>query len=93
MRFLSLSDKHHIQLQRFRRNTWKAIALCAAIRIVDATLGLGLVHDPQTLSADAPQICIAEASVARPRPPWARSRMHFLAGKSSFEANSPRLFT
>jgi hypothetical protein len=54
MGIFTLSDAHHRKLQRFRRNTWKAIALCAALRLVNTTFGFGAVEPPQTLAVQDP---------------------------------------
>ncbi|WP_157081109.1 hypothetical protein [Novosphingobium naphthalenivorans] len=43
MGLLTLSAERAAAFRRFRRNTWKAIALCAALRMADAGLGLGLL--------------------------------------------------
>jgi hypothetical protein len=41
-------------LRRFRRNTWKAIALCAALRLVDATPGFGILATSPSQAGQAP---------------------------------------
>lgn len=55
MAFLSLSPAQAACLQRFRRNTWKAIALCAVLRLADASLGLGLLATSTTQAGQAPE--------------------------------------
>lgn len=51
MSFFTVSETRHHKLQRFRSNTWKAIALCAALRLADTAFGFGLVEPTQTLAA------------------------------------------
>lgn len=53
MGIFTVSETRHPKLQRFRRNTWKAIALCAALRLADTAFGFGLVEPTQTLAAPA----------------------------------------
>ncbi|NML94002.1 hypothetical protein [Novosphingobium olei] len=60
MGMFKVSDARHHRLQRFRRNTWKAIALCAALRLADTAFGVGLVEPPQTLAAQAIPVCTLE---------------------------------
>jgi hypothetical protein len=57
MGIFTVSDEHHHKFQRFRRNTWKAIALCAALRLADTAFGFGLVEPPQTLAAQDMPLC------------------------------------
>lgn len=60
MDILTVSEARHQKLQHFRRNTWKAIALCAALRFADTTLGFGLVEPIQTLAAQDMPVCTLE---------------------------------
>lgn len=60
MSIFAVSEVRHRQLQRFRRNTWKAIALCAALRLVDTAFGFGLVEPNQTLAAPSMRACSIE---------------------------------
>ena len=39
MGIFTISDERHHRLQRFRRNTWMAVALCAALRFAEACIG------------------------------------------------------
>lgn len=64
MAILSLSEERHQALRRFRRNTWKAIALCAVLRVADAALGLGLSQSTQTLAAQDIPTCTIEKEFA-----------------------------
>jgi hypothetical protein len=48
---LSLSAERHERLCHFRRNAWKAVLLCAALRLADSTFSLGLVDPAPSLSA------------------------------------------
>lgn len=57
MSFFTVSETRHHKLQRFRRNTWKAIALCAALRLADTAFGFGLVEPTQTLAAQDLSLC------------------------------------
>lgn len=57
MNIFTVSEAQHHRLQRFRCNTWKAIALCAALRLADTALGLGLVEPTQTLAAQDMTVC------------------------------------
>ena len=54
---LTLPDRRRRRLRRFRRNTWKAIVLCGALRLADTAFGLGLVESAQTLAAQDIQVC------------------------------------
>jgi hypothetical protein len=58
MGIFTVSDERHRQLQRVRRNTWNAIALCAALRLVDTAFGFGLVEPTQTLAAQDIPTCV-----------------------------------
>ncbi|GBH31093.1 hypothetical protein [Sphingobium xenophagum] len=60
MGILTVSETRHHKLQRFRRNTWKAIALCAALRLADTAFGFGLVEPTQTLAAQSMRACSIE---------------------------------
>jgi len=60
MSIFTVSDERHHRLQRFRRNTWKAIALCAALRLADTAFGFGLVGPTQTLAAQDVHVCSIE---------------------------------
>ena len=60
MSIFTVSDERHHRLQRFRRNAWKAIALCAALRLADTALGFGLVEPTQTLAAQDVHFCTLE---------------------------------
>jgi hypothetical protein len=60
MGILSLSDERHIQLKRIRRHAWMAIALCAAFRLADAALGLGIIEPSQSLAAQEFSVCAAQ---------------------------------
>ncbi|WP_374411853.1 hypothetical protein [Novosphingobium colocasiae] len=51
MSILAVSDERHQSLKRFRRNAWKAIALCAVVRLADTALGLGFIEPTHTLAA------------------------------------------
>jgi hypothetical protein len=51
MTLLALSDDHHHRLKRFRLKTWKAIALCAGLRLVDTAFGFGFVEPAPSLAA------------------------------------------
>jgi len=57
MGILSLSDERHHRLGQFRRNTWKAIALCAALRLADAAFGFGLIEPAQSAVAQDALAC------------------------------------
>jgi hypothetical protein len=57
MRVFTVSAKQHRRLQRFRRNTWMAIALCLLVRLSDAALGLGLIEANQFLAAQPSTVC------------------------------------
>lgn len=50
MGIFTLSEARHHKLQRFRRNTWRAIALCAALRLADAVFGFGLLEPAGTFA-------------------------------------------
>lgn len=60
MSIFTVSEAQHHRLQRFRRNTWKAIALCAALRLVGTAFGFGLVEPTQTLAAQDIPVCTLE---------------------------------
>lgn len=60
MSIFAVSEAQHHRLQRFRRNTWKAIALCAALRLADTAFGFGLVEPTQTLAAQDIPVCTLE---------------------------------
>jgi hypothetical protein len=60
MGIFTVSESRHLKLQRFRRNTWKAIALCAALRLADTAFGFGLAEPTQTLAAQDIPVCILE---------------------------------
>jgi hypothetical protein len=51
MGVLILSEERHLRLCHFRRNAWKAVLLCTALRLADTTLGLGLVEPTTTTVA------------------------------------------
>jgi hypothetical protein len=51
MALLTLTDESHRSLQRFRRNTWKAILFCAVLRLADSALSLGLVESNPSFAA------------------------------------------
>lgn len=51
MGVLTLSAERHERLCHFRRNVWKAVLLCAALRFADTSLGLGLVEPTATTVA------------------------------------------
>ncbi|MBC2662263.1 hypothetical protein H7F50_10885 [Novosphingobium flavum] len=51
MGLIWLSDARHHQLQRFRRNTWKAIALCIVLRLAGTALGFDLVEPARSQPA------------------------------------------
>lgn len=51
MKVLIPSEERCLRLSHFRRNTWKAVLLCAVLRLADTTLGLGLVEPVTPLSA------------------------------------------
>jgi hypothetical protein len=57
MGIFTVSAARHQKLERFRRNTWKAIALCAALRLADTAFGLGMVEPTQTLAAQDNPVC------------------------------------
>jgi len=59
MGIFTVAEARHLKLRLFRRNTWKAIALCAVLRLVDAAFGFGLVEPTQTLAAQDIQACPA----------------------------------
>ncbi|MCT2398432.1 hypothetical protein [Novosphingobium mangrovi (ex Huang et al. 2023)] len=59
MGLATLSPGQADALRRFRRNTWKAIALCAALRLADAMLGLGLLATTTTQAGSVPAPVIA----------------------------------
>lgn len=63
MGIFTVSDAHHHRLRRFRRNTWKAIALCAALRLADTAFGLGLVEPTQPLAAQDIHVCPAASQL------------------------------
>ena len=58
MGILTLSATRAQQLQRFRRNTWLAIALCLGLRMADATLGLNLIEHTEPLAAQETPACL-----------------------------------
>jgi len=60
MGILYISDERHIQLKRFRRQAWIAIALCVALRVTDAALGLGIIEPSQSLAAQEISACVAQ---------------------------------
>lgn len=60
MGILTVTEARHLKLQRFRRNTWKAIALCAALRLADTAFGFGLFEPIQTLAAQDIPVCTLE---------------------------------
>ena len=60
MGIFTVSETRHLKLQRFRRNTWKAIVLCAALRLADTAFGFGLVDPTQTLAAQDIPVCALE---------------------------------
>ncbi len=60
MGIFTISDERHHRLQRFRRNTWMAVALCAALRFADTTFGFGLVEPTQTPAAQDIPVCTLE---------------------------------
>lgn len=60
MGIFTVSERRHHKLQRFRRNTWKAIALCAALRLADTAFGFGLVEPTQTLAAQDIPVCFLD---------------------------------
>jgi hypothetical protein len=60
MGIFTISEARHHKLQRFRRNTWKAIALCAALRLADTAFGFGLIEPTQTLAAQDISVCALE---------------------------------
>ena len=60
MGLITVSPERHRKLQRFRRNTWKAIALCAALRLADTAFGFGLVDPAQSLVAQDIPACPIE---------------------------------
>lgn len=60
MGIFSVSNERHIQLKRFRRHAWMAIALCAALRLTDAALGLGIIEPSQSLAAQEISACVAQ---------------------------------
>jgi hypothetical protein len=51
MGVLTLSEERHLSLCHFRRNAWKAVFLCAALRFADTTFSFGLVDPAPPLSA------------------------------------------
>jgi hypothetical protein len=51
MSILAVSDERHHQLKQFRLKAWKAIALCAALRLADTAFGFGLVDPTHSLAA------------------------------------------
>lgn len=57
MGIFMVSETRHHKLQRFRCNTWKAIALCAVLRVADTAFGFGLVEPTQTLAAQDIPVC------------------------------------
>lgn len=60
MGIFSVSETRHHKLQRFRRNIWRAIALCAVLRVADTAFGFGLVEPTQTLAAQSMRACSIE---------------------------------
>ena len=60
MGIFTISNACHHRLQHFRCKTWKAIALCAALRLADTAFGLGLVEPTQTLAAQDIPVCTIE---------------------------------
>lgn len=65
---LPAAAARHARLRRFRRHTWAAIVLCAALRLADAAAGLGLLEPTPPLAAqDAPAsrpACLIEQDFA-----------------------------
>ena len=53
MGIFTVSEAQHHRLRRFRRNTWKAIALCAAVRLADTAFGFGLMNDTSVQAVEA----------------------------------------
>lgn len=51
MAIFTIAAARHGKLHNFRSNTWKAIALCAALRLADTAFGFGLVEPVQTRAA------------------------------------------
>lgn len=51
MGVLTISKERHLRLCHFRRNAWKAVLLCAALRLADSTFSFGLVDPAPPLSA------------------------------------------
>jgi hypothetical protein len=60
MGIFTVSESQHHKLQRFRRNTWSAIALCAALRLADTAFGFGLIEPTQMLAAQDISVCTLE---------------------------------
>ena len=52
MSILTVSDERHRKMTRFRIKLWKAIALCAALRLADAAFGLGFVDPAESFVSD-----------------------------------------
>lgn len=55
MGLFALSPARTESLRRFRRNTWKAIALFSVLRLADASLGLGLLAPSTTHAGQTPE--------------------------------------
>lgn len=60
MSLFALSPARTESLRRFRRNTWKAIALFAALRLADASLGLGLLATSTLQAGQAPEPAVLQ---------------------------------
>lgn len=60
MGLFKISDERHHKLRRFRLKTWKAIAICAAIRLTDTAFGFGLVEPTRPLAAQDLPVCNQE---------------------------------
>jgi hypothetical protein len=57
MGVLTLSQPRIDNLRRFRRNTWRAIALCTALRVADAAFGLNLIEHTEPVAAQEAPAC------------------------------------
>lgn len=57
MGIFQISQARLASLQRFRRNAWKAIALCAALRLAEMAFGFGLVEPTPKLAAQDNPVC------------------------------------
>lgn len=59
MSVFTLSDERHHKLQRIRRSTWMAIAICLVLRAADTVFGPGIIEPAQAFAAQDSHACPA----------------------------------